>query len=159
MKFTVSVDPRLVDMLEFDEGFKNRVYDDKTGKDVIIPSGGAATIGIGINLKTTLMPREVARHWCAVCCCDLDAGLSVGRYGSIYCQLDDARQFALINMAFNMGLSRLQEFRKTWEWLRQGKFGRASAEALDSLWSRQVGSRADRIAFVIRTGSLSVYGL
>ena len=159
MKFTVNVDQALVDMIEYDEGFRSRVYDDDNAKPLKIEANGQPTIGIGINLNTTLMPREVARHWCAVCCYDLDTGLSVGQHGATYVRLSDARQYALINMAFNLGLSGLMEFRKTWEYLRQEKYGRASAEALDSRWAQQVPQRAERVAGVIRTGSLSAYGL
>lgn len=67
-------------------------------------------------------------------------------------ELSDARQRALANMAFNLGIPRLMEFRRMFAALADGDYDAAAAEALDSRWARQVGGRADRIAAMIRTG-------
>jgi len=66
--------------------------------------------------------------------------------------LTDARQRALANMAFNLGIPRLLGFRRMLAALADGEYDTAAAEALDSRWAQQVGARADRIAAMIRTG-------
>ena len=57
----------------------------------------------------------------------------------------------LMNMAFNLGLPRLQKFEKMLLALRLGDGERAALEALDSKWAKQVGKRAWRIAALYRT--------
>ena len=66
--------------------------------------------------------------------------------------LDDVRQDALANMAFNMGNARLRGFVRFLTALKAHDFPNASAEMLDSLWARQVKARATRLAGMIRTG-------
>lgn len=65
-------------------------------------------------------------------------------------ELDDDRQDALVNMAFNLGTDGLLGFVKFLALLRDKKFVAASNEMLDSLWAKQVGQRAIRLARVIR---------
>lgn len=59
---------------------------------------------------------------------------------------------ALINMAFNLGIPKLMKFEKMIGALRRHDFERAAKEALNSLWAKQVGNRANEIAGVIRQG-------
>lgn len=66
--------------------------------------------------------------------------------------LDDARQGVLLNMAFNMGINGLMQFRNTLAMIQAGKWDDAAAGMLDSKWARQVGPRATRLAEQMRTG-------
>ncbi len=66
--------------------------------------------------------------------------------------LDPARQGAIANMAYNLGIPRLLGFRRMIAALTIGDHETAAREALDSKWHRQVGARAERIAGVLRTG-------
>lgn len=66
--------------------------------------------------------------------------------------LDEVRRRALINMAYNLGVPRLLGFRKMLAALKAGSYEAAAREAMDSLWSRQVGDRAQRIAHMLRYG-------
>lgn len=68
--------------------------------------------------------------------------------------MNDARQNVLANMCFNLGLKRLQEFRKTLKLMQQGAYTLAADEMMDSNWARQVGARAVRLAKVMREGGL-----
>lgn len=63
-----------------------------------------------------------------------------------------ARQAALVDMRFALGLRGLLGFRRMLGHLRDGAWGSAADEALDSAWARQVGRRAQRIAQMIRSG-------
>ena len=67
-------------------------------------------------------------------------------------QLDDVRWDALRNMAYNMGVPRLLEFKKMLSALRKGDFLLAGKEALDSQWAKEVGDRSLRIAKQLATG-------
>ena len=69
-----------------------------------------------------------------------------------FSDLDEPRQGALINMAFQLGVNGLLAFRKTLPLIEAGKWDDAAAEALRSAWARQTPNRAKRIAQQIRTG-------
>jgi lysozyme len=66
--------------------------------------------------------------------------------------LDDVRESALVNMCFNVGIGKLLNFRKFLSALEAGDYKSASAEMLDSLWAKQVGPRAQRLALQIQSG-------
>lgn len=66
--------------------------------------------------------------------------------------LDEVRQEVLINMAFNLGMSNLNEFKKMWAAIKLDDFSTAADEMLDSKWARQVGRRAVELSSVMRTG-------
>jgi len=70
-----------------------------------------------------------------------------------YTQLDPVRQKVLIDMAFNLGIGGLMQFRKMLAALEAGDYGKTADEMLDSKWARQVGKRAQRLAEMMRTGA------
>lgn len=135
---------RLKQDLLRDEGCVEHAYTD---------SEGYLTIGIGHlidgrlggrlsdNVIDTIFREDVNRTgW------DLDHSLPWWR------SLDDSRQNALANMAFNLGVPRLLLFKKFLAALQAGDWETAAQEMLSSLWARQVGARAERLAAVIRGG-------
>ena len=128
-------------MLRRDEGVKAHPYTD---------SVGILTIGVGRNLEDVGLRQDeidyllandvrVAMIDCKRLCDDFDG-------------LSDNRQRALINMAFNLGRPRLAAFKNMWAAIERGDFAEAASQALDSKWARQVGSRASRIADLIKKG-------
>ena len=54
-------------------------------------------------------------------------------------------QLVLVNMAFNLGATRLAKFMNFKNMLSQGKWKEAAVEGRDSLWYRQVTNRAERL--------------
>ena len=56
---------------------------------------------------------------------------------------------ALINMAFNLGRTRLSKFKKTLSLINSRQYEEASLEALNSRWASQVGRRANRISVAL----------
>lgn len=123
-----------------DEGYKKELYYDSLN----IP-----TIGIGINLKDGLDDEEI----------DL---LFFHRWDKTFAELkkalpwvetlDEARQGALVNMAYNMGVPRLLQFKETLKALQEGRWVDAKNNALNSIWASQVKGRAVRIAKQFETG-------
>lgn len=68
--------------------------------------------------------------------------------------LDDVRRWALINMAFNMGIGGLLSFRVTLRAINVGEYEKAYDGILRSKYAKQVGYRAEEIAEMILTGKL-----
>ena len=66
--------------------------------------------------------------------------------------LDGERQYALIDMAFNLGVSGLMRFSKMLDAIKRENYYEASKECLDSKYAKDVGIRAKRIAETIATG-------
>ncbi|WP_414144249.1 hypothetical protein [Burkholderia territorii] len=58
----------------------------------------------------------------------------------------------MMNMAFNMQ-GKLLAFRKFLAATQPGDWNAAAAEMLDSLWARQIGDRAKRLASMMRSGA------
>jgi lysozyme len=61
-------------------------------------------------------------------------------------------QMALINMNFNLGIHKLEQFVGMINALREKNYTLAAQEALNSLWAKQVHQRATDIALMIREG-------
>ena len=70
-------------------------------------------------------------------------------------ELDNIRQRVLVDMAFNMGLPRLNKFYRMWSAINEHDFESAAVEMLDSLWARQVKSRSDTLAYAMKHGEFA----
>lgn len=132
---------KLLDELVRDEGLRLRVYSDTKG----IP-----TIGIGRNLLKGISREEayhLANNDIEEVVADLDRAIPW------WAKLDEVRQRALVNLAFNMGIARLLGFHKMLSALQAVDFTTAAAELLDSHWKTDVGpERSGRIHAMILTG-------
>jgi lysozyme len=133
----------IIDQLTRDEGVKLSLYFDQFG---------FATIGIGrlidarkgggltLTEAQFLLQNDVTRTkqmleetfpWVT--------GLSEARYG------------VLLNMAFNLGVHGLGEFREFLAAVQAGDWEKASQEMLSSVWAKQVESRVARLALQMRS--------
>lgn len=72
-----------------------------------------------------------------------------------YKNLDDERQYALLDMCFNLGIYRLLMFRKMLFAMEIGDYRGAAKECLNSKYAKEVGKRAVRIAKTIEKGVFS----
>lgn len=109
------------------------------------------TIGVGRNLDD----RGIT-HTTAMQMLDEDIELSIEdlrRNLSWFDEMPEPVQEALINLAFNMGIVRLMQFRKTIAFLRDREWDKAATEMLDSRYATQVGRRADEVADMIRSAA------
>jgi lysozyme len=77
---------------------------------------------------------------------DLDANLPWWR------KLDDVRQRVMMNMAFNMGVGTLLTFHNTLTAIQGAQWQAAAQGMRNSLWYKQVGARAERLAQAMETG-------
>jgi lysozyme len=131
-------------MLIRDEGLKDRWYPDTEG----IP-----TIGIGHNLNVPISEKAIYQIFVDdvnTAVTELDANLPWWR------SLNEPRQHVMINMAFNLGITRLLAFKHTLALIRDGHYPEAAEAMLDSKWALQVKGRALRLAEMMRTGASAV---
>jgi lysozyme len=132
---------KLIEELKRDEGCVLHPYRDSM--DIL-------TIGVGRNLEAhgismheaeVMLSNDIDNHWKAL----LEALPWVE-------QLSEARQRAMLNMAFNLGISGLLQFKRSLAALQAGDYPRAADMFLDSHWAMQVGDRAKRVCKMIREG-------
>lgn len=130
----------LKSQLERHEGLRLKPYRDTVGK---------LTIGYGRNLDDVGIAPEEAELMLDN---DIDAALKQLRTVDEYNELDEVRQAVIVNMCFNLGFYGLMSFSKMWRAIDRKDYAEAAKQMLNSLWSRQVGSRADELAQIMRTG-------
>tara|TARA_R100001594_G_C3946896_1_gene242059 strand:- start:16 stop:468 length:453 start_codon:yes stop_codon:yes gene_type:complete len=56
----------------------------------------------------------------------------------------------VLNMCFNLGIRGFSKFKKAIQNMKDRKWEASADEMLDSLWARQVGNRAKRLANIVR---------
>ena len=73
-----------------------------------------------------------------------------------FTDLDNERQYALIDMAFNLGVKGLLKFKRMLRALSHGNYEVAAQECMDSVYAQTVGIRAWRIAIIFKTGEFKL---
>ena len=151
--------------ITFNEGKRNLVYNDSLG----IP-----TIAVGFNLKRADAPDKIAALGLsyndvlagkqsltddqinALLDADIQSAINktVKKLYPGFDSIDPARQVILVDLAFNMGPSRLAGFKNTNAAINSGDWEKAANELKDSRWYTQVGNRAKRNVEALRTGKL-----
>ncbi|MDY0274783.1 MAG: glycoside hydrolase family protein [Desulfomicrobium sp.] len=141
----------------------------KTEEELIIDEGirlrrykctaGVWTIGVGhvILISDNLGPDEaVSLEWCGRTLRQdiLKAWSACVKIFSIWTleQMTEPRQRALVNMAFQLGETKLRGFKKMIAAINAGDWETAKKECLDSKYATQAKKRAQRVAEVLRTG-------
>ena len=141
--------------LDTDEGTRRRRYKD---------SLGFWTIGRGHNIDAdphypytladepltdaqinSLENRDIAA-----------AVAALDEYANWWRAMEEPRQRVLANMCFNMGWGNgekgLSSFKNTLDAMHFAKYDIAALGMRSSLWARQVGDRAERLAKIMETG-------
>ena len=132
-------------LLTLHEGFKNKPYTDTVGK---------LTIGIGRNLTDRGLSNEEILYLFQNDLKQHTAELE--RAFPWVALLDPVRKAVLIDMAFNLGIPKLSKFVTTLGHVKEGRYEKASETMLQSLWASQVGSRAQRLSKMMKTGEWPV---
>ncbi len=127
--------------LERDEGRRNKPYKD---------SKGILTIGVGWNLEEKGLPDAIIDQ--LFCISTNQAREDAESLFKGYNDLTPARQRVVVNMAFNLGRSRLRGFKKMITAVKKEDWKEAATQMLDSKWHDDVGKRAERLAKMMRSG-------
>jgi len=113
-------------------------------------TAGKVTIGVGRNLDDKGITQAEAfallENDIDEVCRELDQVWPWWR------QMTDPRQQVLADMCFNLGLGRLKGFVNTIGFMKAGEYDKAADGMLASLWASQVGTRAQRLARMMREG-------
>ena len=129
---------RLEQQLINDEALRLRPYECSAGK---------LTIGVGRNLEDVGRTEEEAIHLLRN-----DLKRVYGELKSNFFwfeRMDPMRQEVLMNMCFNLGISRLKGFVNMLGACAVKDYKLAATEMMDSRWAKQVGSRAVRLSEIM----------
>ena len=126
----------LTNQMKRHEGFRAKVYVDTTGHKTI-GYGFNLDAGMSENTAEALLQSQLAEVW-------LDCNRE---FHSFWWRLSRPRQCVLINMVFNMGMEGVKRFKKMIKAISEGDDERVVLEMLDSRWARQVGNRANELAY------------
>jgi lysozyme len=130
-----------IDLLKKHEGLRLKPYRCSAGK---------LTIGYGHNLDDVGISEEEAEM---LLLNDLlTANIEVENRFVWFEDLDEVRKAVVVNMIFNLGIARFSAFKKTISLIEEGSYSEAAQEMLDSRWANQVGSRANELSEMMRTG-------
>lgn len=138
----------VTDRLLSEEGYRQYPYNDATGKRVTCLPGGNLSWLIGLNLETA-GSLELAK---------LVLGFLVGKLNEAlasfwwYPALDDARLSVVLDVAYNAGQNGLLHFPKMLAAIGAKDWDTAAAELLDSDAARQLPSRYNALAVILRSG-------
>jgi lysozyme len=146
-------------MIERHEGRKNKVYKDSLG----IP-----TIGIGYNLRNATAKQDLAKVGAnlkevlrgkqlsedqvnELFRMSLDRALKDAKsYYPEFDKLPDAAKGVLVDMSFNLGLTKLKGFKDLKSALGRGNYNAAADAMIDSAWYKQVKTRGVRLVNIMR---------
>jgi len=143
-------------LLKRHEGFSKNIYKCTAGK---------LTIGYGYNLESNqlsldsytidqLETRGITTEYAAKLleqCID-SLHYELVEKVSCYSELDDVRKAVLLDMSYNLGVVGLRKFKKTLALIEKKDFYNAGIEMSNSMWARQVGTRAKELIYMMSTG-------
>lgn len=129
-------------MLKRHEGIRLKPYTDTVGK---------LTIGVGRNLDDVGITQGEAEFLLER---DIDRVVAdLTRAVPFWLTIDEVRQHVLVDMCFNVGVTRLLGFKKALAAIEAGDYETAASEMLNSKWATQVGLRSKTLADMMRSGS------
>ena len=150
------------DMLSLNEGNKPKVYKD---------SKGNRTIGIGFNLEDTANRQFLKQEGIDIN--ELFDGRKLSEneiktlynhsltqafkdaqsYDPNFAKRPEAVKMTIVDMAFNLGLTKLNKFVDMKKGLMNNDYNVAADEMVDSNWYKQVKSRGPRMVNVMRSAA------
>jgi len=133
-------------LLLLDEGMRTHPYKCTAGK---------LTIGIGRNIEDNGISLEEALYML-----DNDIANTIADLEHVLgshikpVDVENPRHIALISMMFNLGRGRFCGFVNMIKAIKNEDWEEAANQAVSSQWYRQVGTRAERIEHMLRTGTM-----
>lgn len=146
--------------MDIDKLFNQLVIDEGTGPTVNTPDGkffkpykdtvGKLTIGYGLNLDDVGLSESCIKFETSN---RIDKVINdLNKHLSWHITLNDVRQRVLANMCFNLGIHSLLGFTHMLKALEDKNYEEAARQMESSLWAKQVGIRANRLVFMMRSG-------
>lgn len=147
---------KLLAYIEREEGKRNKPYFCPAGK---------LTVGVGHNIDDNGLPFEIAKRLArdghlkdddikVLLVTDIENAINACKriYGQVFDSLTEARQAALVGMAFQLGERGLSRFINTNRMIKAGEFSEAAKNMKQSKWFRQTTARAERAIRMVETG-------
>lgn len=131
------------------EDRRDKLYDDKTGEEIVLTSGGKITGGVGWNFSDRGIPPAVIDMLLELAINDVVSEVSGFGY---WARLNDARQLCIADMLYNLGMQRFRRFVKFNAAVESGDYQDAADEMQSSRWYEQVGRRAVKLVAAMRSG-------
>lgn len=122
------------------ESVRRFPYEDSVGKVTIGVGRNLDDVGLSDDEVNFLHTNDLTRVW--------DEASSLSWFPG----LDDVRKLIVLDMIFNMGLSRFLGFVNTIDALIHKDYMTAAREMIDSKWYRQTGRRAKRLTAAMASG-------
>jgi lysozyme len=127
--------------LKVDEGIRAKPYLDSVGKLTIACGRNLDDKGLSMLEIDFLLENDLT-----------DAERDARSLVVTFDKLTDVRKAVCLNLAFNLGRSRLAGFKRFLEAIHAEAWEQAASEMLDSKWAAQTGDRAKRLAKQMREG-------
>ena len=132
---------KLSDRLEIEEGMELFLYKCTSGKD---------TLGVGRNISDRGISADEAKYLLRndiiSCISELDHNFRWWK------DLSENRRIVMGDLIFNLGLSKLKQFKKFLAAMESGDYETASEELLDSRYAKQPPNRSGRNSQIIKDG-------
>lgn len=120
-----------------------------------VDSVGKVTIGYGYNIHDLGITPEIAEALFMISLAHArrDLASTLGTAECLWLQNDEPARYAvLVDMMFNLGVTRFRGFTNMIAAVKDRDWDRAAIEAKDSYWYHQVGRRGPRNVDILRTG-------
>ena len=142
---------RLRAQLKEHEGVRKFVYDDATGAAIDETSfvRGKPTVGVGRNLADRGLDDDEIDYLLDN---DINDCLVLAARFRWFEGLEPVRQAVIVELLFNLGLTRFGQFKKFITACAEHRWVHAADELKNSQWHRQVGKRAETLERQILTG-------
>jgi lysozyme len=122
----------LIDSIKHHEGYVGTVYKDTLGFD---------TIGFGTKIPLSKSESEmILEHRLS----NMIEELKLKE--PFFKELPDEAKDVISEMAYQMGVNGVLNFKKMWSALKDGNYEEAGAQMLNSVWRTQTKTRAENLA-------------
>lgn len=112
---------------------------------------GKLTIGWGLNLEDRGLTRAEADYLLQSQLQELLKRMEQS-FAPWWTNLSINRRAVLLDMAYNLGWQGLLDFKQTLNSVTAGDYDKAAAQMLESIWARQVKTRARELAEMMAEG-------
>ena len=129
----------LLERIKHHEGFRSKVYQCTEGYD---------TIGFGFAIKDLVLDEDIAEMILMRKLEDLMKRIQ--KKFDWWKSAESDVKDVVVEMTYQLGVKGFSSFRKTIDHLENKRYGKASAEMLDSRWAIQTPNRAIELSNIIK---------